>query len=142
MENRHQRSQLEDARRALMLCSGPVREQNFFIKAAETDSWLLWSTMETPSTAGGVGPFHEFVHSERLQTLTSQKLINAFACAPNLYKSTQEIKGTVGEQGNVSTHPGKLLPEPDVPETAEPIVHVTMVLSDPTAPSLREETTR
>ena len=29
--------------------------QNFFNNAVETDSWLLWSKMDTTSTVGGVG---------------------------------------------------------------------------------------
>ena len=43
------------ARRARRPCPGPVSGQNFFNNAVETDSWLLQSTMDTTSTAEGVG---------------------------------------------------------------------------------------
>ena len=77
------------------------------------------------------------------------------ACAPNVYKPTQETKGGhpenywAGRRGRqrpwrrtaVSTHRGKLLTGREVPETDELMVHVTMVLmvlSDRNTPSLRE----
>ena len=72
-------------------------------------------------------------------------------CALNVYRPTQETKGAprncwAGRRARpgpwrrtaVSTHRSKLLTERSVPGTDELIVHVTMVLSDRTAPYLRE----
>ena len=46
------------------------------------------------------------------------------------------------QRAAVSTHLGKMLTERAAAETDKPRVHVTMVLSNRTTPSLREETIR
>ena len=53
-----------------------------------------------------------------------------------------ESKARTLQRTAVSTHLGKMLTERATAETDEPRVHVTMVLSNRTTPSLREETTR